>query len=140
VFPAASKWYTEYRLASQVGDEAGVANALKAFNKLIRKFPHVPDIFSLYGQILMEVRKLSSFQIKIKSLFTLFLYSSQIENNSWFSESFRVESLNWQNSMKNSDLNLRRTFPNLRKRKKGLVYCKSEKKFRENLSESHMHD
>ena len=54
-FVAASKWYTEYRIASRAQDSLGISKALKQFNKCMRNFPDVADIFNLYGQILMEL-------------------------------------------------------------------------------------
>jgi len=36
-------------------NDAGIADALKNFNKCMRKFDKSPDVFNLYGQILMEL-------------------------------------------------------------------------------------
>jgi len=50
----ATKWYVQYRILGSTGDNSGADACVKEFSKLIKKFPTSPDVFSLYGQILME--------------------------------------------------------------------------------------
>ncbi|CAG7724936.1 unnamed protein product [Allacma fusca] len=51
---AASHLYILYRLHVHNENSTGRDEVFKSFPKLLRKFPNSPDVFNLYGQVLME--------------------------------------------------------------------------------------
>jgi len=57
-----SKLYLQFRIACMTGDQSGINESIRDFNKCLRKFPTCPDIFGLYGQMLLEIDRLQEAQ------------------------------------------------------------------------------